>query len=176
MVLPGKPGDQPRVTDQEHVMAPGVDTYNTIDTTFVQMMIVHHGQAIDMAELAPDRAGDKQIRALAARIGAAQAPEVAWLRAWLHDRKLSESDPGHDHGTMPGMQSPADLAALAGLHGAAFDRKFAAMMIAHHEGALEMAGDLVGGGADERLREVAGEMAVEQGSEIRRIQQIDLAA
>ncbi|MFI5890428.1 DUF305 domain-containing protein [Actinoplanes sp. NPDC051513] len=175
VVLPGKPGDQARVTDQEHVTAPKAPAYNTIDATFVQMMIVHHGQAIDMAALAADRAGDDELRALAARIGAAQAPEVAWMRAWLRDRKLPASDPRHDHGSMPGMQSPADLTALAGLRGAAFDRKFAAMMIAHHRGALQMAGDVVRGGADERLREVAGEMSVEQGSEIRRIQQIALA-
>ncbi|BCJ52524.1 hypothetical protein Asp14428_39990 [Actinoplanes sp. NBRC 14428] len=73
---------------------------------------------------------------------------------------------------MPGMQSDADMAALAGLDGAAFDRKFVAMMTAHHRGAIRMAGDVLGGGSDQQLRELANEMAVEQGSEIRRMAQL----
>ncbi|GAA2635469.1 lipoprotein [Paractinoplanes durhamensis] len=175
-MLPGRPGESARVSDSDKVAAPDGSTYNVIDTTFVQMMIVHHGQAIEMASLAGTRAGDDQLRALAGRIGAAQGPEVAWMRAWLRDRGLPESDPGHDHTGMPGMQSAADLTALAGLSGPAFDRRFATMMTAHHQGAVQMAGDVLGGGSDERLREVAGEMAVEQSSEIRRIQELDLAA
>ncbi|WP_213007844.1 DUF305 domain-containing protein [Paractinoplanes toevensis] len=176
VVLPGRPGESARVSDSDQVAAPDGSTYNSIDTTFVQMMIVHHGQAIAMASLAGERAADDQLRALAGRIGASQAPEVAWLRGWLRDRGLPESDPAHDHAAMPGMQSAADMAALAGLSGPAFDRRFAAMMTDHHRGAVRMAGDVLGGGSDERLREVAGEMAVEQGSEIQRIQQLGLAA
>ncbi|GIF22455.1 uncharacterized protein (DUF305 family) [Actinoplanes tereljensis] len=176
VVLPGRPGESARVTDSDQVTAPDGSTYNTIDTTFVQMMIVHHGQAIEMAALAPDRAADDQLRALAGRIGAAQAPEVAWLRGWLRDRGLPESDAAHDHADMPGMQSPADMTALTGLTGSSFDRRFATMMTAHHRGAVRMAQEVLAGGSDERLREVAGEMAVEQGSEINRIQQLGLAA
>jgi uncharacterized protein (DUF305 family) len=73
---------------------------------------------------------------------------------------------------MPGMQSAADMTALASLSGADFDRRFVAMMTAHHRGAMQMAGDVIKGGRDERLREVANEMAVEQGSEIRRMSQL----
>ncbi|PRY22326.1 DUF305 domain-containing protein [Pseudosporangium ferrugineum] len=171
VVLPGKPGDPAVVTDSDKVRPPDAPTYNAIDTTFVQMMIVHHGQAIEMAKLAPERAGDARLRALAARIGAAQAPEMRWMQGWLRDRRLP-AGAGHDHGTMPGMQSDADMAALAGLDGAAFDRKFVAMMTAHHRGAIRMAGDVLGGGSDQQLRELANEMAVEQGSEIRRMAQL----
>jgi len=172
VVLPGAPGDPATVTDSDQVRAPDGSTYNAIDTTFVQMMIVHHGQAIEMARLAPGRAGNARLRALADRIGAAQAPEVAWLQSWLRARALPSSDPGHDHGTMPGMQTPAAMTELAGLTGAAFDRTFVAMMTAHHQGAVRMAGDVVGGGSDEQLREVAGEMSVEQGVEISRLAQL----
>ncbi|MFI7603351.1 DUF305 domain-containing protein [Actinoplanes sp. NPDC049681] len=174
VVLPGKPGDPAVVTDSDEVRAPDGATFNSIDTAFVQMMIVHHGQAIEMAGLAAGRAGDPRLRALASRIGAAQAPEVTWMRAWLRDRRLPASDPAHDHRTMPGMQSDADMAVLAGLTGAAFDRKFVTMMSAHHRGAIQMAGDVVGGGSDQQLREMANEMAVEQGSEIRRMEQLRL--
>jgi uncharacterized protein (DUF305 family) len=172
VVLPGKPGESARVSDSDQVRAPDGSTYNTIDVAFVQMMIVHHTQAVEMAELAPERAGGTGLRALAARISAAQGPEITWLKRWLQDRKLPATDPGHDHSTMPGMQSPADLAALGAARGADFDRRFVAMMTAHHKGAIQMAGDVLGGGSDELLRETANEMAVEQGSEIRRLEQL----
>ncbi|GAA3909727.1 DUF305 domain-containing protein [Actinoplanes auranticolor] len=172
VVVPGKPGESARVTDSDQVRAPDGSTYNSIDVAFVQMMIVHHTQAIEMAGLAPQRAGGTGLRALAARISAAQGPEIAWLKRWLKERNLPENEPGHDHSTMPGMQSPADLTALGAARGAEFDRKFVAMMTAHHKGAIQMAGDLLGGGSDELLRETANEMAVEQGSEIRRLEQL----
>nr|WP_296064748.1 DUF305 domain-containing protein [uncultured Actinoplanes sp.] len=172
VVLPGRPGDASEVTLSDRVKAPDGPTYNAIDTAFVRMMIVHHGQAIEMARLAAGRAASSEVRALADRIAAAQAPEVAVLRAWLRDRRLAESDPAHDHSAMPGMQTPDRMAALAALKGPGFDREFVAMMTAHHRGAQQMAGDVIGGGSDERLREIANEMAVEQGSEIRRMAQL----
>ena len=172
VVLPGKPGESARVTDSDQVRAPDGSTYNQIDVTFVQMMIVHHTQAVEMAQLAPERAGGTGLRALASRMQAAQAPEIKWLQQWLQARKLPVSDPGHDHSTMPGMQTPADLTALAAARGADFDRKFITMMTAHHKGALQMAGDVLAGGTDQVLHETANEMAVEQGSEIRRMEQL----
>lgn len=172
VVVPGKPGESARVTDSDQVRAPDGSTYNTIDVAFVQMMIAHHTQAIEMAALAPDRAGGTTLRALAARISAAQGPEISWLKRWLEERGQPASDPQHDHGTMPGMQTPADLSALAAARGRDFDRRFVAMMTAHHQGAIRMAGDVLTGGSDELLRETANEMAVEQGSEIRRMQQL----
>lgn len=172
VVLPGRPGESARVVAPDQVRAPDGSTYNTIDTTFVRMMIVHHAQAVEMARLAPERAGGTGLRALAARIGAAQAPELAWLERWLADRRLPGTDPGHDHSTMPGMQAPADLTALAASRGAAFDARFVTMMTAHHRGAIRMAGDVLAGGTDQTLREMANEMAVEQGSEIRRMEQL----
>ena len=150
----------------------GPATYNSIDTTFAQMMIVHHAQAIEMADLAAQRAGDAGVRSLAARISAAQGPETLVLKAWLKARRLSETDAGHDHSTMPGMQSATDMAALAAARGTDFDRRFVTMMTAHHRGALQMADDVRGGGTDQTLSEMANEMAVEQASEIRRMEQL----
>lgn len=172
VVLPGRPGESATVTDADHVRAPDGSTYNAIDTTFAQMMIAHHAQAIRMADLAPQRAGGAGLRALAARISAAQQPEIATLKAWLQARKLPGTDPAHDHAGMPGMQSEAEMAALAAAHGADFDRRFVAMMTAHHRGAIQMAGDLLGGGTDQALAEMANEMSVEQGSEIRRMEEL----
>jgi uncharacterized protein (DUF305 family) len=172
VVLPGRPGESARVTDSDQVRAPDGSTYNQIDVTFVQMMIAHHTQALEMTRLAPERAGSTGLRALAARMQAGQAPEIKWLQQWLQARKLPETDPRHDHSTMPGMQTPAELAALAAARGAEFDRRFVTMMTAHHKGALQMAGDVLAGGTDQVLQETANEMAVVQGSEIRRMEQL----
>jgi uncharacterized protein (DUF305 family) len=172
VVLPGAPGDDAVVTDSDQVRAPDGSTYNAVDTAFVRMMIVHHEQAIEMARLAPERGANKRLIALAERINAAQPYEINFLRAWLKDRGLPENDPSHDHATMPGMQTPADVSALTAARAAAFDHRFATMMTDHHRGAMRMAGDLIKGGNDEKLREVANEMAVEQGSEIRRLAEV----
>ncbi len=174
VVIPGRPGESATITDTDNVKAPDGSTYNTIDTAFVQMMIVHHGQAIEMSKLAPERAGDPGLKALAERIGAAQAPEVAFMKSWLQARRLPDDDPNHDHSTMPGMQTPADMTALAGLRGADFDRRFVDMMTAHHRGAMQMSEDVIMGGTDEQLREVAGEISIEQGSEINRMVQLGI--
>jgi uncharacterized protein (DUF305 family) len=175
VVVPGRPGESAQVTDSDKVRAPDGTTYNSVDTTFVQMMIAHHQQAVRMADLAPGRAANTQLGALAARISAAQKPEIDVLRAWLAARNLPESDPAHDHSTMPGMQTEAAVAALAAARGADFDRRFVDMMTAHHRGAQQMAGEVIRGGTDERLSEMANEMAVEQGSEIRRMAQLGIA-
>jgi uncharacterized protein (DUF305 family) len=176
VVLPGRPGDPATVTDTDRVRAPDGSTYNGADAAFVRMMIVHHGQAAEMARLVPDRAADPGLRALAERIGAVQPAEIEWMRSWLAARRLSADDRAHEHGAMPGMQTPAAMTTLAGLRGEAFDRTFVAMMIDHHRGAVRMAGDVLRSGTDEKLREVAGEMAVEQGGEIRRLRQLQIPA
>ncbi|GIF15433.1 DUF305 domain-containing protein [Actinoplanes teichomyceticus] len=174
VVLPGRPGESAQVSDSDRVRAPDGSAYNSLDVAYAQMMIAHHAQAVEMAGLAADRAGSTRLRALAARISAAQGPEIGVLRAWLKDRGQPESDPGHDHGDMPGMQTPAAIGALTAARGADFDRRFVVMMIAHHRGAQQMAGDLLRSGADQRLSEMANETAVEQGSEIRRLKDLGL--
>ncbi|MFI5935915.1 DUF305 domain-containing protein [Actinoplanes sp. NPDC051494] len=172
VIVPGRPGEAAVISDSDKIKAPPGATYNAIDTRFVQMMIVHHEQAVAMSRLAPGRAADTGLAALAARIGAAQTPEIAFLRSWLQARGLPATDPGHDHTTMPGMQSEADMAALTALTGAGFDRMFVTMMTAHHRGAIQMSADVQRGGTDQQLNDVSAEMAVEQGSEIRRMEQL----
>lgn len=174
VVLPGRPGESAAVTDSDRVRAPDGSTYNSIDTTFVRMMIIHHEQAIRLSSLAAGHAGDARVLAIAQRIGAAQGPEVQALRGWLATRGLSESDPDHDHTTMPGMQPETQIQALAAAKGIDFDRRFITMMSAHHQGAIAMASDVLAGGTDQAVSEIAKEMAVEQSSEIRRMQQLGI--
>ena len=174
VVVPGRPGESATVTDSDRIRGPAGFTYNAADTAFVQMMIVHHGSALERAARAPERAANAGVRALAARVAAAQKPEVAWLRAWLKARGRPADPAGHDHSTMPGMPGRTELAALTAARGADFDRLFVDLLTAHHLGAVQMAGDVLRGGSDELLAQTANEMAAEQGAEIRRMEQLTL--
>jgi uncharacterized protein (DUF305 family) len=169
VIVPGAPGESATVTDADKVQVPDPTPYNKADVTYAQMMIAHHAQALVMADLAPDRAAAAGVKNIASRITAAQGPEISVLRTWLSDRGQPESDPAHDHATMPGMQSDAAIADLAAARGADFDRRFVAMMTEHHRGALTMVKDLFTSGSEERLSKMAKETAIEQDIEIRRM-------
>jgi uncharacterized protein (DUF305 family) len=123
----------------------GTTGHNAADVTFAQMMIPHHRQAVEMAQLAAGRAADPAVVKLAAQIEAAQAPEIetmaGWLASWGQPTAPAAGVPGMGHGGpgMHGMMSEADMAGLRAVSGAAFDRVFLEMMIRHHEGAIEMA-------------------------------------
>ncbi len=173
VVVPGGPGEQARVL-------PGAEAaerrtpvpVSPADVEFVTQMIPHHRQAMEMASLAPDRAADPRIKAVAARIDAVQGPEIAVLEAWLarQDRYLD----GH-HGAshaMPGMATPTELDALAASTGPAFDRLFVDLMTAHHEGAIAMSQDLGLSGTDITAGEIARDVAVTQRAEIERMREL----
>lgn len=122
--------------------------FNDADVTFAQAMIPHHEQAVVMAKVARTRASSPEVKQLAERIEAAQAPEIETMTGWLEGWGEDDSDAsghhmggGHmmDDDDMPGMMSDADMSALGNAAGRAFDRMFLTMMISHHEGAVEMA-------------------------------------
>ncbi|MEX5712155.1 DUF305 domain-containing protein [Parafrankia soli] len=115
--------------------------HNNADVMFAQMMIPHHQQAVKMAELAPDRAADPAVLALAQQIGTAQAPEIETMTGWLAAWGEPTGMPGAGgHGTDDmGMMSEGDLTALQTASGPNFDRMFLEMMIRHHGGAIAMA-------------------------------------
>ncbi|MFG3698226.1 DUF305 domain-containing protein [Micromonospora sp. NPDC047620] len=173
VIVPGRPGEAAAVRPAEELRdAAPTSRHNSMDVWFVRMMIPHHAQALEMAALAPDRAGDPDLRALAERIRASQGPEIGMMRGWLQTRGLSPDVPGHDHGTMRGMQSPEAMRQLAAARGAEFDRLFVRMMTEHHRGAVQMATDLLKVGADLTLSEFANSVATEQAVEIDRMRDV----
>ncbi|GAB3294292.1 DUF305 domain-containing protein [Parasphingorhabdus pacifica] len=137
--------------------------HNDADVVFAQGMIPHHAQAVEMSRLAPERARSPQVKDLARQIEAAQGPEIemltGWLRSWGveaphgdmpgmghegmhgmdHGSMPDQDMPGAGHGGMQGMMTPEDMQRLSQARGADFDRAFLTMMIAHHEGAVDMA-------------------------------------
>ena len=119
--------------------ASGVNTsdFSGMDIMFAQMMIPHHQQAIDMSALAQSRALSPQVKALASKISAEQGPEIEQMRSWL-EAANAPAEMGHQM-SMDGMLSDAEMERLTNARGAEFDELFILGMIAHHEGAIEMA-------------------------------------
>ena len=121
---------------------PHSSDFDAADVMFAQMMIPHHEQAVEMSTLAETRATDPLIVALAAQIKAAQGPEIdvmtAWLQSWGSPVMDQDEAMGMGHG-MQGILSDTQLAELKAASGSEFDRLFATYMIAHHEGAIDMA-------------------------------------
>ncbi len=113
---------------------------NKADVTFAQQMIPHHRQAVEMAELADSRAENPEVKALATDIENAQGPEIKTMTGWLKEwnKPVPDDMAGMDD-SMPGMMSTQDMDTLKAMSGAEFDQAFLTMMIAHHEGAVDMA-------------------------------------
>ncbi|TDC30726.1 DUF305 domain-containing protein [Micromonospora sp. 15K316] len=172
VIVPGRPGESAATRAAGEVRGVGSTPHNEMDVWFVRMMIPHHAQALEMARLAPERAADPAVRAIADRIRASQDPEIGLMRAWLQNRGLAADVAGHDHGTMRGMQTPEAMRQLAAARGADFDRLFVKMMTEHHEGAIEMATNLLTVGADQQLNEFANSVATEQTVEIGRMREV----
>lgn len=141
------------------------------DTEFAQMMIEHHVGAIEMADLALERATTPEVRDLATRIRAAQGPEIDRMTTWL-DGKGEPTDSGNmtgmDHGSMEmeGLDQTEAIGELEQATGAEFDRRFLQLMIAHHAGALEMAHTQLDDGVNTEMRDLAQTIVDAQEAEI----------
>lgn len=135
------PGSMPGMDHGSALPSATVSGATMADQMFVTMMIPHHRQAIEMAELvlAEDDV-DPRVADLAERIQAAQGPEIERMEGWLEEWGIAydpDADDGMDHGD--GMMSEADMTALADADGPAAGRLFLEQMVLHHEGAVEMA-------------------------------------
>ena len=144
------------------------------DAMFAQMMIPHHQQAVKMSTLAETRASSPEIKELAVEIKGAQQPEIDQMTAWLQEwgvPVLSADEAMGDHGGhgMSGMLSNDQMAELEASSGPDFDRLFAEFMILHHEGAIEMAQDVVDS-QDPRVSALAQEIIATQAEEIAQLQ------
>ena len=151
--------------------------FNDADVEFAQSMIVHHEQAIEMAEIAKDpaRTASAEVVALAGRIEAAQDPEIKLMTGWLQARGTPvhmDTSGGHDMSEMTGMMSADDMDALAATSGTDFDETWLTMMVEHHEGAIEMATDIQAEGQNPDVKILAGQIVAAQHSEVDEMGQI----
>ena len=140
------------------------------DITFAQMMIPHHEQAVVMSEYALVNTDNPQVLTLAQEIIDAQGPEIEQMNAILN--RFGADMGGHGGHTMAGMLTGEELAALQTAQGPEFDQLFLLGMIAHHEGAIDMAKDALASGADPEVRALAEIIIAGQQSEIELMQTI----
>ena len=156
---------------------------DTADVHFMQGMIMHHAQALQMVSLIADHTTRPEMPLLGQRIAISQRDEIRMMRSWLQDHhEMVPDSTGHMAAMagmgmgdmlMPGMMTPPQMAALAAAKGPAFDRLFLEGMIRHHEGALVMVKHLFGTNGAAQTSEIfrfASDVDADQRAEIKRMQ------
>jgi uncharacterized protein (DUF305 family) len=180
VVQPGAPG-QPTRTLPATTRAT-LPPHSPADTQFMQNMIMHHAQAVEMTALIDSHTENKDLRTLGARISRSQADEIKFMKRWLTARDESTSPPMHHmpgmdmsshQMLMPGMLTEKQMAALRKAKGQQFDKLFLSGMIQHHNGALIMVKELfdnAGAGQDAELFNFVTDVDSGQRAEIRIMQ------
>ena len=182
IVQPGAPGEVGQTLTPIEAVAITDTSYSPDDVSFMQGMIPHHEQALVMAELVSERTNQAELGQIAGRIKASQKDEIEFMQSWLADRdepvsnndmSMRHSHSDHANGSlMKGMATPEQMAELAAANATAFDRLFLQLMIAHHEGAVEMVENLLdqpGSAYDPVLFEFVGDVKNDQRVEIERM-------
>lgn len=178
---PGAPGEPTKpLPNDTHATLPPI---SRADVDFMQGMIMHHSQAVEMTALIPSHTENKNVRAMGAKISSSQADEIRMMQRWLAARGQATSMempgmPGMDMSgnamaPMPGMLTPEQMAALKKARGTEFDRLFLSGMIQHHGGALVMVKDLfnsAGAGQDAEIFDFATDVDNSQRAEIKIMQ------
>ncbi len=187
-VQPGAPGHDSAVLTNATIP---VRPHTAADTTFMQGMIHHHAQAVEMVGLLEKNTDTPAMKLLGQRISISQTDEMKMMKNWLTERHevVPEEHPDHHMTmpmagmpgmsmpmeTMPGMLSEAQMAALAKAKGKAFDKLFLEGMIQHHGGALVMVQDLFaapGAGQDSVVFDFASHVDADQRMEITRMRKM----
>ena len=171
IVQPGAPGELPRELSAEEAIEVADTRYTASDAQFMRGMIPHHQQALEMSRLAPDRTNSPELLEIAGKIEAAQGDEIAFMEQWLTSRgeSIDQSHAHTGHHTMKGMATEAQMASLTAASGVEFDRQFLSLMIAHHEGAIDMVEALMeqpGSAYDPTLFEFTTDVSNDQSKEI----------
>ncbi len=191
IVQPGAPGQPSKVLTPETARTP-LKQPTQADIDFMQGMIMHHGQAVEMTELLKARGKDPDVREMGRRIDVSQTAEMGYMKRWLEERCIPTKPKGGDMAgmdmsgdmagmdmggmdmpKMPGMLTAKQMTALKAAHGAAFDKLFLTGMIQHHTGALTMVTELLnapGAAQDPVLFDFAADVENGQTAEIRIMQ------
>ena len=184
VVQPGAPGQPTRTLPSS--TRPTLPAHTPADVQFMQGMIMHHGQAVEMTNLIESHTENKELRSLGARISRSQSDEIKFMKRWLAARGEPEMHQMHgmdmsmqgmgmsSHSMlMPGMLTPQQMAALKKAKGKEFDQLFLKGMIQHHNGALSMVKELFdspGAGQDAELFNFVTDVDSGQRAEIKIMQ------
>ena len=174
IVQPGAPGGSNRTISAAEAADLSAIRHTAADVAFMQGMIHHHAQALEMTALLAARSRREDLQMLARRIETSQADEIRMMQRWLEVR--GEPAPEHhlhaEGPLMPGMLTADEMARLEAASGAQFDRLFLELMIRHHAGALAMVDELFsepGAGQDSEIYAFASDVEADQRMEIDRM-------
>ena len=178
IVQPGAPGEPTRSITVDKATDLSAIRHTAADVKFMQGMIGHHAQAIEMTALRAGRSTSESLRLMALRIELSQADEIKMMETWLRARGEAVPDPhAHMHDgrkpeLMPGMLTAEEMERLKAVRGAEFDRLFLEFMIKHHQGALVMVDTLFatpGAGQEPAVFAFASDVVDDQRIEIDRM-------
>ncbi len=176
LIQPGAPGEPSREISVEDAVDLTQVRHTPADVRFMQGMIGHHAQAIEMTDLLETRTASEDMRKLALRIEVSQRDEIRMMQEWLKARGESVPDEHahHAHGAtlMPGMLTSDEMARLAAAKGVEFDRLFLEFMMKHHGGALVMVDELFSSpaaGQESEIFAFASDVEADQQMEIDRM-------
>jgi uncharacterized protein (DUF305 family) len=176
IIQPGAPGSPSHTIASSKAVDLSRVQHTEADVRFMQGMIHHHAQALDMTALLSTRTASDDMRKLALRIELSQADEIKMMQQWLEIRgqEVTSEHAHHMPGAplMPGMLTVEEMERLAASKGKEFDRLFLEFMIKHHAGALAMVDDLFatpGAGQESEIFSFASDVVADQKAEIDRM-------
>ena len=191
IIQPGVPGQKGILISSKDASQIADSSFTQADVQFMKAMIPHHEQALVMSKMAPERTNNEEVLEIAGRIEKSQADEIEFMKSWLTERsagipssaqdKHNHHDHKHhnmraiDHSKMKGMATKKQLSELQSAESTKFDQLFLKLMIAHHDGAVEMVRDLrkqPGSAYDSSLNEFASDVSNDQTVEIERMNKI----
>ena len=172
IIQPNIPGIESKNLTPEQATDIANTLYTSADVNFMQGMIIHHNQAIVMSNLVDGRTNSPAIIDLAGRIKVSQDDEINFMENWLKERDEMTHFHHHAHHSMKGMASEEQLEKLAASLGNSFDQLFLELMVAHHDGAIEMVSELSkfrGAAYDPVMNEFVSDLVNDQAVEIERM-------
>jgi len=179
IVQPGAPGEAGRTYSADDLAAVEGVSYVQADVDFMQGMIPHHAQALEMTALVRQHATTDAVRQMALRMEISQRDEIGLMEGWLRDHGEATSMPGMagmgGMHMMPGMLTPAQMEELKNARGVRFDQLFLEYMIQHHQGAIDMVATLFntsGAAQESTVFKFAEDVDSDQAMEIERMQRI----
>jgi uncharacterized protein (DUF305 family) len=177
LVQPGSPGAPTRSIAAREAVDLSKVQFTLADVKFMQDMIHHHAQALDMTALIESRTSLDRMKLLGQRLEISQSDEIRMMQRWLGQRAQQAPDIHAHHmpgaASMPGMLTPEEMDRLAAAHGAEFDRLWLQGMIRHHDGALTMVDALFatpGAGQESEVFAFASDVVADQKAEIDRME------
>ena len=172
IIQPNIPGIESKNLTPEQATDIANTLYTSADVNFMQGMIIHHNQAIVMSNLVDERTNSPAIIDLAGRIKVSQDDEINFMENWLKERDEMTHSHDHAHHSMKGMATEEQLGELAASLGNSFDQLFLELMVAHHDGAIEMVSELSkfrGAAYDPVMNEFVSDLVNDQAVEIERM-------